>query len=179
MSFEMKNVLFIGGIHGVGKGTICQKICNEYKLIHLSASEVLRWEEISTKESKMVKDFELSQNRLITNLNQIIVKTEKYVLDGHYCLLNYDNKPKKIDYDTFYLLNPFAFIVVVDNVLDIKQRLEKRDKKEYDLELLIQFQELEIDYSVELSKKLGIPHFIVNSNEINNLINFLHYENFT
>ena len=97
----MKNIIFIGGIHGVGKGTLCEKICNEFNLSHLSASEVLKWEEISEKENKLVKDFTLTQNRLITNLKQIVNENEKYILDGHYCLLNKENFPKKIDFDTF------------------------------------------------------------------------------
>ena len=53
----MKNIIFIGGIHGVGKGTLCEKVCNDLNLQHLSASEVLKWEEISEKENKLVKDF--------------------------------------------------------------------------------------------------------------------------
>ena len=64
-SHRMKNIIFIGGIHGVGKGTLCEKVCNELNLQHLSASEVLKWEEISEKENKLVNDFTLTQNRLI------------------------------------------------------------------------------------------------------------------
>lgn len=107
---EMKNIIFIGGIHGVGKGTLCEKICNDLNLRHLSASEVLKWEEISEKENKLVKDFTLTQNRPITNLQKIVKENEKYILDGHYCLLNYDRIPEKIDFETFSSLNPFAFI---------------------------------------------------------------------
>lgn len=68
----MKNIIFIGGIHGVGKGTLCEKVCNKLNIKHLSASEVLKWEEISEKENKLVKDFTLTQNRLITNLKYIV-----------------------------------------------------------------------------------------------------------
>lgn len=39
----MKNdIIFIGGIHGVGKGTLCKRIESELGIIHLSASEVLK-----------------------------------------------------------------------------------------------------------------------------------------
>jgi len=56
----MKNIIFIGGIHGVGKGTLCEKVCNDLNLLHLSASEVLKWEEISEKENKLVEGFNLT-----------------------------------------------------------------------------------------------------------------------
>jgi len=178
-ALEMKNIIFIGGIHGVGKGTLCRKVCNDLNLRHLSASEVLKWEEISDKENKLVKDFTLTQNRLITNLQQIVRENERYVLDGHYCLLNKDNIPEKIDFDTFRTLNPFAFIIVVDDVQEIKKRLENRDNREYDFDLLLKFQELELKYSKELAEQLNKPHLTLKSEETNNFKTFLYDENFT
>lgn len=178
-ALKMKNIIFIGGIHGVGKGTLCEKVCNEFNLRHISASEVLKWEEISEKENKLVKDFTLTQNRLITNLKQIVNENEKYILDGHYCLLNKDNSPEKIDFDTFSTLDPFAFIIVVDEIQEIKNRLENRDNREYDFDLLLKFQELETEYSKELAVQLNKPHLTIKAKEINNFKTFLYNENFT
>ncbi len=175
----MKKIIFIGGIHGVGKGTLCRNVCNDLNLHHLSASDVLKWEDISQKENKLVDDFAFTQNRLITNLQQIVKEKERYVLDGHYCLLNTDNIPEKIDFDTFRTLNPFAFIIVVDDVQEIKKRLENRDKREYDYNLLLKFQELELEYSKELAEQLNKPHLTLKSEETNNLKTFLYNENFT
>lgn len=123
----MTNIVLVGGMHGVGKGTLCEKVCKDFNLHHLSDSEVLKWEEISEKENKLVRDFFLTQNRLITNLHQIVKENERYVLDGYYSLLNKDNVPEKIDFDTFRTLNSFAFVIVVDDVQEIKRRLESRD----------------------------------------------------
>lgn len=103
----------------------------------------------------------------------------KYILDGHYCLLNKDNVPEKIDFDTFRTLDPFAFIIVVDEVKEIKRRLENRDNRGYDFELLLKFQELETEYSKELAAQLNKPHLTLKSEEINNFITFLDNENFT
>ena len=50
--------------------------------------------------------------------------------------------PEKIDFETFNFLNPFAFIIVIDDIREIKGRLEKRDKRVYDFKLLSKFQEL-------------------------------------
>ncbi len=49
----MKNIIFIGGIHGVGKGTICNEIAFKTGSIHLTASEIasLSWE--STQENSI------------------------------------------------------------------------------------------------------------------------------
>ena len=175
----MNNLYFIGGIHGVGKGTICKEISSDFNLIHLSASEVLKWEEISSLENKKVNDFELSQNRLISNLNQITEPTKNYLLDGHFCLLNSENKPEKINKETFIELNPKAFIIVVDKIELVQKRLEKRDNKSYDIEILQKFQDLEFDYSISLSKELNIPIIKVINGNIQNLLNFLKNESIT
>lgn len=175
----MRNIIFIGGIHGVGKGMLCREVCNDLNLRHLSSSEVLKWEEIAEKENKLVKDFTLTQNRLITNLKQIVRENERYILDGHYCLLNKDNNPEKIDFETFRTLNPFAFIIVIDDVYEIKKRIENRDNRKYDFALLSKFQELEFEYSKEVAKQLNKPHLILRAEETNNFKTFLYNENFT
>lgn len=175
----MNNLYFIGGIHGVGKGTICKEIISDFNITHLSASEVLKWEEISSLENKKVNDFELSQNRLISNLNQITEPTKNYLLDGHFCLLNSENEPEKINKETFIELNPKAFIIVVDKIELIQKRLEKRDNKSYDIEILQKFQDLEFDYSISLSKELNKPIIKVINGNIQNLLNFLKNESIT
>jgi adenylate kinase len=175
----MENLYFIGGIHGVGKGTICKKIISLHKFIHLSSSEVLKWEEISSLKNKKVKDFKLSQNRLLYNLNQIIDPSKKYLLDGHFCLLNSENKPEKINRETFIELNPKVFIIVVDDIELIKDRLEKRDNKSYDIEILRELQDLELKYSMSLSKELNIPILKVINGDIQNLLIFLKNESIT
>jgi adenylate kinase len=169
----------MGGIHGVGKGTLCKKVCAKHGLIHLSASEVLKWDQISEKENKLVADFSLSQNRLIRNLQHQVKASEKYILDGHYCLLNSNLEPEKIDFETFELLNPFAFSIVVDEIQDIKNRLELRDNRKYDYNLLSKFQQIELQYSIEVADKLNKPHLILKKEEAEKLITFLADENFT
>lgn len=75
MSMIHNNIIFIGGIHGVGKGTICKKITDQFSdLIHTSASKLLKWEEISTPENKQVQNFESTQDRLIKGLKATIEK---------------------------------------------------------------------------------------------------------
>jgi adenylate kinase len=175
----MENIIFIGGIHGVGKGTLCHKVCSEFNLNHITASEILKWDEISRRDNKLVEDFFLTQNRLINNLQEIIDKKSNYILDGHYCLLNSKQIPERIDFETFNLLQPLAFVIVIDDVSEIKSRLEVRDQKKYEYDLLQMFQEMELEYSIELSKKLKKPHLILGKNESDKLKSFLFNANFT
>ena len=52
----MSGLIFVGGIHGVGKGTICTEICSQTDLIHITASEVLKWNEISDQVTNIFND---------------------------------------------------------------------------------------------------------------------------
>lgn len=171
----MKNIIFIGGIHGSGKGKICQEIISNFNINHLTASEVLKWTEISDQNSKAVSDITDTQNRLISNLHKIVKNNETYLLDGHYCLLNSENQPEKIPIQTFIDINPRKLILVVTDSLEVKNRLEARDNKIYELALIENFQKLEIEHANEISKVLVKPILVVDSLNYNldNIINFL------
>ena len=135
----MKNIIFIGGIHGVGKGTICKKIASRTDLIHITASEILKWNDISLSSNKFVNNIISTQERLINGLKNLIEKDKEYLLDGHFCLLNSNGIPSRINEDTFDQINPKAIAIVIDSVEKIAKRLETRDGKIYDIEVLYEF----------------------------------------
>jgi adenylate kinase len=171
----LKNIIFIGGIHGSGKGVICEKITSKFEIIHLTASEVLKWTEISEQNVKEVSNIQNTQHRLIDNLHKIIRSENKYLLDGHYCLLNKDGIPEKIPLETFREISPSKLVLIVASPQEIKTRLESRDSKIYALELIEDFQNLEIGFAKEISQALKIPLFIFDSlsAEYNDIFNFL------
>lgn len=169
----MKNIIFIGGIHGVGKGTICKKIALETDLIHITASQILKWEEISDSDNKLVKNITSTQNRLIIGLKNLIKKDKKYLLDGHFCLLNSDGIPCRIDEDTFDQINPKAIAIVIDNVEKIFKRLEARDGKVYDINTLNKLQQMEIEYSKYISNKYSIPYIEIKNGNYTQLMEII------
>jgi adenylate kinase len=154
----MKNIIFIGGIHGVGKGTICKKIASRTDLIHITASEILKWNDISLSSNKFVNNIISTQERLINGLKNLIEKDKEYLLDGHFCLLNSNGIPSRINEDTFDQINPKAIAIVIDSVEKIAKRLETRDGKIYDIEVLYEFQQMEIEYAKYLSNKYSIAY---------------------
>lgn len=170
------NIFFIGGIHGSGKGTTAQQILSITNLIHLEASKVLKWEEISLKENKRVEDINITQNILIKNLQHIVDRNKIYLLDGHYCLINNQEQVERIDVDTFEKINPISLSIKIDNPQEIKTRLEHRDSKNYDIKFLEYFQNEEIKYAQFLSQHLKKPLFILNDN-LENLIIHINHEN--
>ena len=171
----LSNVVFIGGVHGVGKSTICQHICRELNMEYLSASELLKWKDINEDEkNKKVEDIPFTQNRLITGLKNRLQEDKSYLLDGHYCLLNKDNEVVNISLDTFNQINPITLILILGNVKEIKKRLENRDNKPYEYELLEHLQNSELTYAKFLSEVLNLPLYIGKSDDYVNILDSLY-----
>lgn len=169
----MKNIIFIGGIHGVGKGTICKKIALKTDLIHLTASQILKWEEISCIDNKLLKNISSTQDRLINGLKSLIKKNKKYLLDGHFCLLNSNEVPSRIDEETFDQINPKVIAIIIDDVEEIAKRLETRDGKIYDTKILDELQQMEIEYAKYLSSKYSIPYIEIKNGNYTQLIEII------
>lgn len=171
---KRNNIIFIGGIHGVGKGTICKKITHQFPdLVHISASILLKWEEISTPENKLVQNFDSTQNRLIKALKATIEKNKAYLLDGHFCLLNSKGIPEKIEDETFQLINPRMIVVVAEDIDLVYQGLENRDSKKYNKEILTLMQKMEIEHAQNLATKLSVPFIKISRSNYTQLIEYL------
>lgn len=146
----MGDIHFMGGIHGVGKSTICGKVCEKTGLVHLTASQLLKWNEISAIDNKKVADIQNMQDRLITGLNSATKANESY-------LFNANTRVEKVPLDTFVKIAPKSIAVVVAEVEIIKQRLERRDNKVYQLDLLELMQNTEREYAKTIARELNVP----------------------
>ena len=169
----MNNLIFIGGIHGVGKGTICNKICEQTDFVHITASEILRWDEISKPDNKKVENIQNTQDRLIAGLDKALKENENYLLDGHFCLFNSVGQVEKVPMETFEKIAPKLIAIVTTKIDLIKERLEKRDNKEYDFDLLKSMQTSEREYSQQISLKLNVPFVEIKDGNYNSLIEIL------
>jgi len=152
------NIYFVGGIHGVGKSTICKRLASELDIEYLSASEVLKWNEINTDiKNKRVNDIPNTQDRLINGLKGIILSNKRYILDGHFCLFNKDGIATKIPLETFLSINPITLTIIIGDIEEITLGLASRDKRDYSQESLKYMQDLEETYADNISNALNTP----------------------
>lgn len=174
----IKNINFVGGIHGVGKGFICDQLSKRFNCIHLSASGILKWEEISSKKNKRVKSIVSTQESLISGLSEIVDKNNTYFLDGHLCLFDINGNIQKIPETTIYKINPRLVIIITCDITTILKRLNERDKQVYEFEKLNEMQNIELEYGMEIAKKLKVPFCNIISDDDSSFKDFIdNYEN--
>ncbi len=156
-----RNIIFVGGIHGVGKTTLCSRIINRTGFKHFSASELIKKvkHDDVCKKRKLVSDINENQNHLSIALNEYMNGNFTYLLDGHFCLLNNEGAITKIPFSTFQDINPSCIVNVSDNVNNIVARLSKRDSEVYDDKFISLFQKEEIDHSKYIAKSLRVPFY--------------------
>ena len=160
------NIIFLGGIHGVGKGTLCFKVKELLDIEHLSASELLKWAELNADpKNKLVADIPSMQDRLILGLHQRVEPNRKYLLDGHFCLFDSKGKVEHVPFDTFSKIDPILISVLRAEPEAIVQRLTERDSKAYDLQLIRQMQEEEITYGKYVADQLKKPFLVMEEDE--------------
>ncbi len=165
-----KNIAFVGGIHGVGKSTICKKICDELNITYLSASDVLKWKAIKKNyKDKKVEDIPYTQNQLIVGLKGIIKQNQHYLLDGHFCLWDIENNISKIPQEVFQEINPSCLGVIIGEVSEIKNRLETRDNLPYSLALLKEIQQYEVDHAKDIANHLKSAIFLGTQNDYSDI----------
>lgn len=169
---SVKKIIFVGGIHGVGKGTFCNRVSNLTNLVHLSSSSLIKWTEISSIENKKVIDINKTQERLVLGLEKATNQNNKYLLDGHFCLLDKENSTTNVPLKTFKRINPKGIIILQEDVNIIYRRLSNRDNLSYPLEVLSQLQKKEISRAKEVALRLKIELFTYNNN-FDDALNFI------
>ena len=150
-------LIFVGGIHGAGKSTLCTTYCNDAGYEHLTASTLIKNSNPSFLGSgKQVRHIKKNQDALITALSQVRKSGKNYVLDGHFTLLDAKGTIRPIPVSTFEAIKPDKLIVITESPETIMERLELRDRKEYDKQLLDNMQESEIKHANRIADALKV-----------------------
>ncbi len=163
----MRKLIFVGGIHGVGKTWLCQSLKDTIGIDHFSASQLimnLKDEQLYDKD-KSVINIDGNQDILLNSINKYISPNAIAFLDGHFCLLNSKHEIEPIPIETFIGIAPTAIIVLYDTIDNIDQKISGRDGVKYDYDFLSYFQDEEIKYSKYIAEYLRVPYLAFNVTE--------------
>lgn len=166
----------ICGVHGVGKTVFAKKLSQKLLLKYYSASELIK--KIANSEIsdyKKVQHVSDNQNLLLEALSEI--DDTQFILDGHLCLMNTQNKIERVSYGTFQAMNIEGIYIVVDAPDKIQYRLKSRDNQIWDLGFIDSFQQQEFAYAKYLAEKMNIPLKVIYDNKEVANCSFLEKEN--
>lgn len=162
-----KNIIFVGGIHGVGKTTICKKLSDELLIDHFSASDLISLlDSQKVKKDKRVENIQDNQSVLLEAVEHFLDKNKVCLLDGHFCLVNKDYSIQEVPIRIFEMLGIRKIILISDYEKEILDRLKMRDGRDYSLKFIKEFQQKEICYANYIAKHIEAPIKVINiSNE--------------
>jgi adenylate kinase len=171
----VKNIVFVGGIHGVGKTLFCENLSAKFNIPSLSAGKLISHEmHNSFVSDKKVDNINQNQEALLLALRKVDCADEYVLLNGHFCLINQAGTISRIPESTFSSLIPSGLIVLVDEVKSIAERLNSRDGIQLSKDFLEAFQQEELKYSKEIANLLKVPYIILNHMDaIENVEEFL------
>lgn len=154
----MNGVIFIAGVYGVGKSTLCERISQLTSLPFYSAGDLISEQvEETYGANKKVRNKERNQNVLIECINKKMIEEPTIMLAGHFCILGNDNKPVELPADVYEKMNLSSIILLEAPSCKIIKHLEKRDSKKYSRELIDDFIALERKRAMQISRTLNVP----------------------
>lgn len=154
-------MIFISGVHGVGKTYFCNEVRERLGIDSFSASSL-----ISSKKqkgfpaNKLIPDIDINQQYLLAAIEDLRSAGNEFILDGHFCLLNGEGTITRIGFDTFLSLKPDAIILLTESPEIIAKRRKERDGVEPAVSAIAAFQDAERSYAKEVSARLAVPFFL-------------------
>ena len=163
-------VIFVGGVHGVGKTTACENAQRLYKFDLYSASKLLQEapEYKTLLEHKSSNFFQKCQDIIVENfLNKTkATKSDVVIIDGHFSLFDSELRIISIDSHIFEILRVDHFICLYDDINEIEQRLQTRNIKLMSPQNIIDLQMSEIGNAKDVANKLARPLSMISAADI-------------
>ncbi|MDU9024221.1 ATP-binding protein [Pseudomonas corrugata] len=155
-------VIFVAGVHGVGKTHLCQTLASKTGLRHASASQLIKEErKVETwRGDKVVTEIGDNQDALNIAVDRIRREASALILDGHFVLKGPGGSLEEVPTTTFERLRLSAIILIENTPQLIAERLLQRDSNNT-IGGLEDFIRSERRAAINSSINLGIPFFLM------------------
>jgi len=168
-------MIFISGVHGVGKSYFCNLVKEATGIACFSASSLIsERKKHDFPADKRVTDIDENQTHLLAAVEELRTDHGEFLLDGHFCLLNKTGEITRVPIETFTSLKPDAIILLTEKPEIIAERRKERDGVEHRVSDIRAFQDEEIRYAKEVAELLQIPMKIsTGSNDVESTVEFI------
>lgn len=174
----MEGVIYIAGVYGVGKSTLCEKISRLTNLPFYSAGDLISEQVGETYgENKKVRNKEHNQDVLIECINKKMIEVPTLIMAGHFCILGNDNRPEELPIFVYERMSISSIVLLEAEACEIIRNLEKRDNRKYSKELIDDFIKRERKYAIRISKILKVPlkiySMLFSDDDAKNILDFI------
>jgi len=152
-------LIFVAGIHGAGKTSTLTPVCEELKITHVSASELIKKQlgYANWTSSRIVGNFDKNQIALLAAVRNLQETTKEIVIDGHFVLRHSIDVHEPIDAKVFTELMPTGTIIIEETPDVVINRLKERDSTTWRKDEVVTFAEKELMQAQHICKNLNIP----------------------
>lgn len=153
-------VIFVAGVHAVGKTTACTQAADTLKIAHYAASSLIKAEKADaiSSQGKAVIDKDGNQELLIRGVEKACMRHQgRIILDGHFTLLMADGNIETLSISVFRALTIEGIVVFQDQPDEIAKRLQLRDRETWIPEHIAKHQNAELAHAHAVSTELNIP----------------------
>lgn len=152
-------LIFVAGIHGVGKTFLAKPLALRLGMQYATASQLIREERgrVSWDASKIVDDVASNQAALIAAVGRLRAGGQPLMLDGHFVLRRADNDHERLPAKVFFDLGCVGVVVLTASSAVILSRLSDRGDRSWSVEQIDAFARAEVDHAGEVCDSLAIP----------------------
>lgn len=151
-----KSTIFIAGVYGTGKSTMCSALSKMLHIPAFSAGDLIS--SINGEKygaNKAVTDKDGNQALLVERVQQLFKKYERIILAGHFCIFNANAGIEILPESVYHALSISQIILLETNSQTIISNLRRRDGMAYSLKSISKLIEKEREQSERISEQLN------------------------
>ena len=155
------STVFIAGIYGTGKSTLCSALSEKLHIPGFSASDLIS--DINGEQfdaNKAVTDKYINQIILARRVQELNRVNKCIILAGHFCIFNSHDCVDVLPESVYHKLNISCIVLLEAELQTVITNLRHRDGREYSEESLSVLAYKEREQGERVSRQLKCPLFI-------------------
>lgn len=165
------SVIFLAGVHGVGKGFFGTPAAISMGIAHLTASQLIREEKGQTTwgSDKQTSELDDNQLALICAVGKRRLTHPNLLLDGHFVLRNVQGLLTPLATSVFKELHLTGVILLTEEANIIASRLALRDKGTPDVQAISELAAAELTHAQAVCNELELPLIAIHAPTLANV----------